>query len=94
MTEIPPQWLTDLEADTSEAVARILRGDPPPCDHESCAASSMGLCYGVVGAMMDMTKEDDRRKPDRICLYCFSPRNSEECNFAKGHPPYIESFGD
>lgn len=87
-----PQWLTELRANTDKAVDRILRGDPPPCDHESCANVGMGMCMGVTGAMLDMVKEDDCRKPDRICLYCFNPRNSEECNFAKGHPPYVESF--
>ncbi|MCG7607132.1 hypothetical protein [Mycobacterium sp. CnD-18-1] len=87
-----PAWLTKLLVDTDGVIARALRGDPPPCDHETCAESNMGMCYGVVGAMLDSVKEDDRRKPDRICLYCFSPRNSEECNFAQGHPPYVEAF--
>lgn len=30
--------------------------------------------------------------PDRMCAWCFHPRNSTECDFGNGHTPYVESF--
>lgn len=87
-----PQWLTDLEEASNEAVARILRGDPPPCEHRSCRRAGYSMCLGVMGARLDMREDEDREFPDRICAWCFFPRNSEECRFSAGHTPYREMF--
>ena len=87
-----PQWLTDLEAGTYEAVQRIMRGDPPPCEHRSCRNAGYAMCLGVAGAQLDMVHDEDEQYPDRICAWCFYPRNSEECQFAAKHTPYREMF--
>lgn len=59
-----PQWITDLNeatADlneaTAEAVGRILRGDPPPCEHRYCHRQGYAICMGVAGAQMDMLED-------------------------------------
>lgn len=87
-----PEWLTDLEAGEAEHRAAILRGDPPPCDHRSCHRAGMAMCMGVMGARLDMREDEDAAFPSRICAWCFHPRNSDECNFSKGHVPYREMF--
>lgn len=42
---------------------------------------------------MELIRMEDSQYPGRICAWCFHPRNSEECNFAQGHTPYVEMFG-
>lgn len=54
MAECQPQWLTDMQAATDEAVTRILRGDPPPCEHQYCHRQGYAICFGVAAAQMDM----------------------------------------
>lgn len=49
-----PRWLTDMDAATDVEVARILRGDPPPCEHRYCHKQGYAMCFGVTGAQMDM----------------------------------------
>lgn len=48
-----PQWLTDLQAATDEAIARIMRGDPPPCEHRYCHRQGYAICFGVAAEQMD-----------------------------------------
>jgi hypothetical protein len=45
------QWLTDLQTATTAAVERIMRGDPPPCDHRYCHRQGYG-------ARIDMLEDD------------------------------------
>jgi hypothetical protein len=52
-----PQWVTDLDEATAEAVARILRGDPPPCEHRYCHRQGYAICMGVAGAQIDMLED-------------------------------------
>lgn len=42
--------------------------------------------------MYNMTDALDDMSPGRICHYCFHPRNSSECDFARNHPRYVEMF--
>lgn len=37
---------------------------------------------------------DAAEGPDRICAWCFYPRNSEECAGGLVHKPYVEMFAD
>jgi hypothetical protein len=39
-----------------------------------------------------VARELDRAHPDRICAWCHHPRNSDECQFAAKHTPYVERF--
>lgn len=41
--------------------------------------------YSTTDALDDMS-------PGRLCHYCFHPRNSAECDFARKHPRYVEMF--
>lgn len=52
-----PKWLTDLADAMPEAAARILRGDPPPCEHRYCHRQGYALCMGVAGAQVDMLED-------------------------------------
>lgn len=38
------------------------------------------------------TRMEDKERPDRVCAWCFHPRNSPECDFAAKHTPYREMF--
>jgi hypothetical protein len=87
-----PKWLTALRAATAAACERILRGDPPPCEHRSCRNAGYAMCLGVAGAQLDMVHAEDEQNPARICAWCFHPRNSDECQFAAMHVPYREMF--
>ncbi len=41
---------------------------------------------------MEWTRMEDREYPDRTCAWCYHPRNSDECQFAANHTPYVEMF--
>jgi hypothetical protein len=53
-----PQWLTDLHAAVAVAIERIMRGDPPPCDHRYCHRQGYAICMGVAGAQIDMLEDN------------------------------------
>jgi hypothetical protein len=53
-----PQWLTDLQAATYAACERVMRGEPPPCEHRYCRDQGYALCFGVAGARIDMLEDD------------------------------------
>ncbi len=52
-----PQWLSDLVTTTEVWAVEVGRGvvSPPPCEHQYCRDQSYGLCFGVTGAIMDIT---------------------------------------
>lgn len=52
-----PQWIDDLQAAANEAIARIMRGDPPPCEHRYCARQGYAMCMGVAGTEIDMLED-------------------------------------
>jgi hypothetical protein len=41
---------------------------------------------------LNYVRTKDREHPDRICAWCHHPRNSDECQFAAKHTPYVERF--
>jgi hypothetical protein len=41
----------------------------------------------------ELTRWEDEQHPQRLCAWCFHPRNSDECQFAAKHTPYREMFG-
>jgi hypothetical protein len=41
---------------------------------------------------LNAVRAQDQAHPDRICAWCFHPRNSDECQFAAKHTPYVERF--
>lgn len=61
-----PNWLTDLQAATDEAVARILRGDPPPCEHRYCHDQGYAMCMGVAGAQVDMLEDSGLSRREAV----------------------------
>jgi hypothetical protein len=64
MTE--PQWLADLQAATNVAVARILNGEPPPCEHRYCHDQGYALCMGVAGAQVDMLEDGGLSRAEAV----------------------------
>ena len=42
--------------------------------------------------LLNAVRAEDQNNPDRICAWCFHPRNSDECQFAAKHAPYLEHF--
>lgn len=52
-----PQWIADLQAATDEAIARIMRGDPPPCEHRYCHRQGYAMCMGAAGVQIDMLED-------------------------------------
>lgn len=46
----------------------------------------------LIDPRMELVRMEDRQHPGRNCAWCFHPRNSPECDFAKGHMPYREMF--
>lgn len=62
-----PQWITDLDDATAEAVARILRGDPPPpCEHRYCHDQGYAMCMGVAGAQVDMLENSGLSREEHL----------------------------
>jgi hypothetical protein len=46
----------------------------------------------LVDPRMELVRQQDKQYPNRICAWCFHPRNSDECQFAAKHTPYREMF--
>lgn len=42
--------------------------------------------------LLNAARQSDEAMPGRICAWCFHPRNSDECQFAAKHEPYMEMF--
>jgi hypothetical protein len=61
-----PKWITDLEQATNEAVARIRRGDPPPCEHRYCHDQGYAICMGVAGAQVDMLEDSGLSRGEAV----------------------------
>ncbi len=45
--EQQPDWVSQLEQATADTIGRIIRNEPPPCDHAHCHNQGYSLCFGA-----------------------------------------------
>lgn len=82
------QWLLAVKSGASDE-AEYFEDEIPP-GHPRWLQGL--LEWPEMPPMYSMTDALDDMSPGRICHYCFHPRNSVECDFARKHPRYVEMF--
>lgn len=86
-------WCPPGQLHPAGAVRAVLGAQLCPRHATEAAAQLSGEHDLFSESMLEWTRAEDRTRPDRICAWCFHPRNSAECRFAAKHTPFREVFG-
>lgn len=82
------QWLLAVKSGASDGAEYFSTITPP----DTFSWLQELLEWPETPPMYSMTDALDDFSPGRLCHYCFHPRNSAECDFARKHPRYVEMF--